>query len=100
MQRVHRSILDSVDRAVMAPMAGEEAPPAEAASELTRKRLRELARASGLQGLPTKGGEAMDLAAYSEAQQQLYFLGQVREWVAGQGRPLDLCWRRDTTRPF
>lgn len=65
----------------MAPAAAaaeSEAPAAGAASELTRKRLKELAQVSGLHGLPTKGGEAMDLAAYSEAQQRLYFLGQVR----------------------
>lgn len=65
----------------MAPAAAAAAAETETpavGAEITRKRLKELAQASGLQGLPTKGGEAMDLAAYSEAQQRLYFLGQVR----------------------
>lgn len=48
-----------------------------AAAELTRKRLQELAKGSGLQGLPSQGGERMELAAYNEAQQRLYFFGQV-----------------------
>lgn len=70
----------AIKTVTMAPAAaeGESAAAAPgAAAELTRKRLQELAKGSGLQGLPSQGGERMELAAYNEAQQRLYFFGQV-----------------------
>ena len=45
-------------------------------AELTRVTLSKLAKASCLKGLPSQAGEPLNLCAYTEAKQRLYFFGQ------------------------
>jgi len=45
-------------------------------TEATRTAISRLAKASSLEGLPAKAGEPLNVCAYSDAKQRLYFFGQ------------------------
>lgn len=45
-------------------------------TEATRTAISRLAKASSLDGLPAKAGEPLNVCAYSDAKQRLYFFGQ------------------------